>query len=206
MRLLPRSPLPQPPPGCGSLQKLLDRQGVPYFDMTQQGAGGYFVVVPPSTETQNARCPWPWAPNLPRTVEVYPSKAAYTSKAEPLLRLQSRMLWVGDGHNDRQQYGDVAKGCQVSSLLVCVVDREYVLISFNVIAFTTDDTIVGFSGVLGDSGIPYATAFGTRNVYMLDTQYVLPLAVLDGASDPLQVMESGSERQRLETAELLPQR
>jgi len=131
----------------------------------------------------------------PFTLEDIPSKKTvilYQNIQDPedynkikstkeLKRMKYKSIYVGDPKS--RQFGDYEKG---SSVVVQTAANEYYYIGGSIIKFSLaqGDDVVTFMNPVGNNDVPYPAIIGTKNIYFLIKQRMLPVSMVDITKDP----------------------
>ena len=129
----------------------------------------------------------------PFTVEDIPSKktavvyantvnddtGAIDSKKE-IMRMKYH--WICFGDSTSKQFGDYEKG---STVLIQKSSNEYYYIARSIMRFSLapGDAVETFMNPIGNNDVPYAYIIGSKNVYFLIEQSMLPVSMIDPTKD-----------------------
>jgi hypothetical protein len=90
--------------------------------------------------------------------------------------------WICFGDPKSKQFGEYEKG---STVLIQKEKNEYYYVARSVMRFSLapGDEVDTFLNPIGNNDVPYASIIGTKNVYFLIEQLMLPLSMIDTTKD-----------------------
>ena len=96
--------------------------------------------------------------------------------------MRMKYHWICFGDPKSAQFGEYDKGCTV---LIQKDKNEYYYVSRTVMKFSLapGDEVETFLNPLGPNDTPYASIIGSKNVYFLLEQKMLPVSMLDVTKD-----------------------
>jgi hypothetical protein len=96
--------------------------------------------------------------------------------------MRMKYHWICFGDPKSAQFGEYDKGCTV---LIQKDKNEYYYVSRTVMKFSLapGDEVETFLNPIGPSDVPYASIIGTKNVYFLLEQKMIPITMMDPTKD-----------------------
>ncbi len=112
--------------------------------------------------------------------DVNPEDTSIVLSKKELMRMKYHWICFGDPKS--KEFGEYEKG---STVLIQKNKTEYYYIGQYVMQFslTPGDEVETFLNPIGPNDVPYASIIGTKNVYFLIEQLMLPIGLLDPTKD-----------------------